>query len=46
VVIVPQDLTLSILNSAEELYERESGMRRELRSGVSIKDAYAKYGSF
>lgn len=45
VVIVPKDLTLTILNSAEGLYERESGMRSELRSGMSIKDAYAKYGA-
>ena len=35
VVIVPQDLTLSILNAAEALHERESGMRSELRGGVS-----------
>jgi 4-hydroxy-4-methyl-2-oxoglutarate aldolase len=46
VVVVPKDLTLSILDAAEALYERESGMRAELRSGVSIKDAYAKYGAF
>jgi hypothetical protein len=42
---VPKDLTLEVLIAAEDVYERESSMRRELRSGVSIKDAYAKYGS-
>ena len=45
VVIVPKDLTLDILAAAENVYERESGMREELRRGVSIKDAYSKYGS-
>ena len=46
VVIVPKDLTLEILTAAEGVYERERGMREELRRGVSIKDAYAKYGAF
>ncbi len=45
VVVVPKDLTIEVLIAAENVYERESGMRRELRSGVSVKDAYAKYGS-
>lgn len=46
VVIVPKDLTVDILAAAEGVYERESGMREELRRGVPIKDAYAKYGAF
>jgi len=46
VVIVPKDMTLDILVAAEGLYERESGMREELRRGLPIKDAYAKYGAF
>ena len=45
VVIVPQDLTLDVLAAAENIYDRESGMREELRRGVSVKDAYIKYGS-
>ena len=45
VVIVPEELTLEVLTAAEDVYRREKGMREELRSGVSIKDAYAKYGS-
>ncbi len=45
VVIVPKDLTVRILEAAEDLFERESGMRQELRRGVSIQEAYAKYGS-
>jgi 4-hydroxy-4-methyl-2-oxoglutarate aldolase len=46
VVIVPKELTIQILTAAEEVYERESGMREELRRGVPIKDVYAKYGTF
>jgi 4-hydroxy-4-methyl-2-oxoglutarate aldolase len=45
VVIVPRDLTLEILTEAEDLYRRESGMREELRRGVTVKEAYARYGS-
>ena len=45
VVIVPKDLTFEILTTAEDLYRRESGMREDLRRGVGVKDAYAKYGS-
>jgi len=45
VVIVPQDLTMDILIASENVFERESGMRRELRAGTSIKEAYSKYGS-
>src|ERR1019366_4124731 len=45
VVIVPMNLTLDILAAAENVCLRESGMREELRRGVSIKEAHAKYGS-
>ncbi len=45
VVVVPKEMTVEVLISAEDVYERETGMREELRRGVSIKDAYAKYGS-
>ena len=45
VVVVPKEMTLEVLIAAEDVYERETGMREELRRGVSIKDAYAKYGS-
>ena len=43
--IVPQELTLDVLSAAENIHVRESGMREELRRGVSVKEAYAKYGS-
>ena len=45
VVIVPRDLILDVLTAAENVYEREGGMREELRRGVSVKEAYSKYGS-
>jgi 4-hydroxy-4-methyl-2-oxoglutarate aldolase len=45
VVIVPGELTEEVLLAAEDVYRREKGMREELRRGVSVKDAYAKYGS-
>jgi 4-hydroxy-4-methyl-2-oxoglutarate aldolase len=44
VVIVPQDIILDVLTAAENIYEREAGMREELCRGVSVKDAYSKYG--
>lgn len=45
VVIVPKDLTMDVLVAAEEVFEREGGMRKELRQGMRITDAYAKYGA-
>lgn len=45
VVVIPKDLTMEVLMAAEVVYERESGMREELRRGVSVRDAYTKYGS-
>jgi regulator of RNase E activity RraA len=45
VVIVPAALTLDVLEAAEDIFEREGKMRAELRQGVSVKDAYARYGS-
>lgn len=45
VVIVPKALTLDVLQAAEDVFERERGMREDLRRGVGVKDAYAKYGS-
>jgi 4-hydroxy-4-methyl-2-oxoglutarate aldolase len=45
VVVVPQKLTMEILDKAEGVFERERGMREDLRRGVSVQEAYAKYGS-
>ena len=46
VVIVPGALAMDVLTAAEDVYQREKGMREDLRRGVPIKDAYAKYGAF
>jgi regulator of RNase E activity RraA len=45
VVVVPKDIVTDVLISAEDIYRREGAMRDDLRRGVSVKDAYAKYGS-
>lgn len=45
VVIVPQSMILDVLTAAEDINRRETAMRDELRRGVSVKDAFAKYGS-
>ncbi len=45
VVIVPQALTVEVLEAAEDVFRREGKMREELRRGVSVKEAYDKYGS-
>ncbi|MBS1876212.1 MAG: RraA family protein [Acidobacteria bacterium] len=45
VVIVPQALTIEVLEAAEDVFRREGKMREELRRGVSVKEAYDKYGS-
>jgi 4-hydroxy-4-methyl-2-oxoglutarate aldolase len=46
VVVVPKDIIMEVLVEAEDVFVREGGMRRELRAGVSITDAYKKYGAF
>ncbi|HZT28353.1 MAG TPA: RraA family protein [Bryobacteraceae bacterium] len=45
VVIIPGDFTLDVLAAAEDMFNRERGMREELRRGVSVADAYATYRS-
>jgi regulator of RNase E activity RraA len=45
VVVIPEAIILDVLAAAESVFERETGMREELRRGVSVTDAYAKYGS-
>lgn len=45
VVVVPKDITVDVLEAAENVFLREGKMREELRRGVSVKDAYDKYGS-
>lgn len=45
VVVVPTGIVEQVLTAAEDVYRRESAMRDELRRGVGVKEAYAKYGS-
>jgi regulator of RNase E activity RraA len=45
VVVVPKDIITEVLVAAEGVSERETGMRQELRRGVSVTEAYSKYGS-
>ncbi|MGO4885043.1 MAG: RraA family protein [Bryobacteraceae bacterium] len=45
VVVIPKDMTVDVVVAAEDKFERERGMREEMRRGVSVTDAYAKYGS-
>ena len=45
VVIIPGEIVIDVLTAAEDVYRREGAMRDELRQGVPIKEAYAKYGS-
>lgn len=45
VVIVPKEITMDVLVAAEEVFKREAGMREELRQGVLVTDAFAKYGT-
>lgn len=43
VVIVPQELVDEILEKAEELWEKEEAMIREIREGADILEVDAKY---
>ena len=40
-----RDMTMDVLVAAEDVFERESGMREDLRRSISVKAAYDKYGS-
>ena len=46
VVVVPKDMITEVLVDAEDVFVREGGMRRELRQGLSMTQAYEKYGAF
>ncbi len=45
VVVIPKDMTMDVLVAAEDVFERERGMREELRRGVTVTETYAKYGT-
>ncbi len=46
VVVVPQAMIEDVLAEAETRVHNETGMRGELSRGLSMKDAFAKYGVF
>ena len=44
VIVVPQEIAADALVNAEEIEEREQGMREDLAAGMSFRDAYTKWG--
>ena len=46
IVIIPRALTEEVLLDAEKAVTKERGMHRALRRGMSLKEAYKRYGSF
>ena len=44
VIAVPQEIAMEALIKAEEIEEREQGMRIDLAAGMSFQDAYKKWG--
>lgn len=46
VVVIPQDLTLDILEEVEALASKEEKMRDSLSRGATAKEMFEKYGTF
>jgi 4-hydroxy-4-methyl-2-oxoglutarate aldolase len=44
VIVVPQAIAMEALVKAEEIEQREQGMREDLAAGMSFQDAYTKWG--
>ena len=44
VIVVPQEIAMEALIKAEEIEEREQGMRIDLAAGMSFEEAYKKWG--
>jgi len=44
VIVIPEDISMEALIKAEEIEGREQGMREDFATGMSFKDAYAKWG--
>ncbi|MFP3896226.1 MAG: RraA family protein [Anaerolineales bacterium] len=44
VIVVPQEISMEALIKAEEIEEREQGMREDMAAGMSFEDAYEKWG--
>jgi len=44
VIVVPQEIAAETLVKAEDVEEREEGMRQDLANGVSFEEAFHKWG--
>lgn len=44
VIVVPQSIAMEALVKAEEIEDREQGMREDLAAGMSFEDAFTKWG--
>jgi len=44
VIVVPKEIAMDVLVKAEEIEQREQGMREDLARGMSFEDAYKKWG--
>jgi 4-hydroxy-4-methyl-2-oxoglutarate aldolase len=44
VIVVPQEISMEALIKAEEIENREQGMREDLAAGMPFQDAFAKWG--
>jgi regulator of RNase E activity RraA len=43
VIVVPQEIAMEALVKAEEVEQREQGMREDLARGMSFEEAYKKW---
>ena len=46
IVVIPAELTLEVLEKAEEVSLRENRIRAEISPGKSLAELYAEYGQF
>jgi regulator of RNase E activity RraA len=44
VIIVPQEIAMEALVKAEDIEDREQGMREDLAAGMSFDQAFEKWG--
>lgn len=45
VVVIPREIIMETLEAAEDIVNREIGMKAELKDGMSVTEAYRKYGT-
>ena len=44
VIVIPKEISMEALIKSEEVEQKEQGMRDDLATGMSFKDAYEKWG--